>query len=225
MDENEAMDKMRELKKSIDTALRYERSGEKLPEVFLIILMAILAADLVAFSVNLYNLETLNPFLGNILVGNTYFGIGIPVLLLFAIFALVVYRILHRPFTVPSENSWDEYLKEGVIGIMRIIEISDWEKILINLNKAKQAFTVLSTMTFLLNLGIIFIILFFAYAILITGIFGIPTNLYLVLLGSVLMALGVGDKMIRKSYSELWHMDNLVAELRWFYTELQNREI
>ena len=34
MDENEAVDKMRGLKKSIKTALRYERSGEKLPEVF-----------------------------------------------------------------------------------------------------------------------------------------------------------------------------------------------
>lgn len=218
MDENEAVDKMRGLKKSIKTALRYERSGEKLPEVVLIILIAILAAGFVAFSVNLYNLETLNPFLGNILIGNSYFGVGIPVLLLYAIFAFVVHRILHRPFTVSPENSWNEYLKEGVIGIMRIIEISDWEGILINLKKAKQAFIVLSAMSFLLNLGIIFIILFFAYAILITGIFGIPTNLYLVLLGSVLMAFGVGDKTIRKSYSELWHMDNLVAELRWFYT-------
>ena len=156
MDENEAVDKMRGLKKSIKTALRYERSGEKLPEVVLIILIAILAAGFVAFSVNLYNLETLNPFLGNILIGNSYFGVGIPVLLLYAIFAFVVHRILHRPFTVSPENSWNEYLKEGVIGIMRIIEISDWEGILINLKKAKQAFIVLSAMSFLLNLGIIF---------------------------------------------------------------------
>ena len=226
MDEKEAVEKMRELKKSLEITLRYERAGMQFPKVLLIILSAILAANIISFYVNMYNLEILNPFLGTIQAGSNYYiGVGIPVLAFFAAIAAIVYRILHKPFTEPIENSWDEYLKEGIIGIMRIIEISNWEEILTNLKRAKLAFIVLSALTFLLYLGIIFILLFFAYGILISGIFGIPVNLYIILLGSILMVIAIGDRTIRQSYNELWHMDNLVAELRWFYSEFQNAGI
>lgn len=225
MDEKEAVEKMRDLRKSLETTLRYEKSGSKFPQVFMVTLFAVLVANLVSLAANLYDLKTLNPAMGYIQIGSNGVGIGIPVLILFGVAALLVYRILHKPFTKPVENSWDEYLKEGIIGIIRIIEESDWEGILLSLKKAKQAFIMISSLTILLELGIIFVILFFAYGILITGIFGIPIDLYVVLLGSVLLIVALGDRTIKQSYIELWHMDNLVAELRWFYFEFQGAGI
>jgi hypothetical protein len=226
MDEKEAVDKMRDLKKSLETTLRYERSGSKFPAVFLITLLAILAANIISLSANVYNLVTINSSMGYLSIENgDSVGIGVLVVILFGVIAVIVYRILHKPFTKPVENSWDEYLKEGVIGIIRIIEESDWERILVSLKKAKQAFIVISSLSILLELGIIFALLFFAYGILISGVFGITPNLYIVLLGSVLLMIALGDRTIKQSYSELWHMDNLVAELRWFYFEFQGAGI
>lgn len=126
---------------------------------------------------------------------------------------------------MPIGKDWDDYLKEGVTGILQIIETTAWEEVLINLKKAKLAFIVLSAMIFLVYLGITFIVLFFAYGFLLESVLGIPINLYLVLLGSILLVIALGDKTIRQRYNELWHMDNLVTELRWFYTEFQNTGI
>lgn len=126
---------------------------------------------------------------------------------------------------MPIGKDWDDYLKEGVTGILQIIETTAWEEVLINLKKAKLAFIVLSAMVFLVYLGITFIVLFFAYGFLLESVLGIPINLYLVLLGSILLVIALGDKTIRQRYNELWHMDNLVTELRWFYTEFQNTGI
>ncbi len=226
MDENEAVDKMRELKRALETALRYEKSGESFPEAFLLILIAILISAFVSLLVNIYNFEKLSPFLGNIPVGHVYYiSVGIPISAIFAIISVVVYRIFHRPFTVPLESSWDEYLNEGAIGIMHIIEITDWEEILFNLKRAKVAFVVLSTLTLLFYLGIIFILLFFTYGILITDIFGVPINVPIIILVSIIVVIGLGDRTIRQSYKELWRMDNLIVELRWFYSEFQNTGI
>jgi hypothetical protein len=226
MDEKEAVEKIRELKVSLNTTLRYWKSGAQFPKVFLIILSGILAVNLVSLCLNVYNLEIANAFLGNIEVGiGNYVGVGLPVVAVFAVFAVIVYKILHKPFKVPAENDWDEYLKEGVTGIIRIIEITDWEEILVNLKKAKLAFIVVSAMLFLVYLGITFTVFFFIYGIILESIFGIPINLNIVLFGSILLVIALGDKSLRQRYNELWNMDSLVAELRWFYSEFQNAGI
>ncbi len=226
MDEKEAVKKIRELKKSLDTTMRYWKAGSEFPKIFIVILSAILAVNLAYLLLRIYNLEIVNTFLGNIKIGSgSYIGAGIPAVAILAVFAVIVYIILHKPFKMPIGKDWDDYLKEGVTGILQIIEITDWEEVLINLKKAKLVFIVLSAMIFLVYLGITFIVLFFAYGFLIESVLGIPINLYFVLLGSILLVIALGDKTIRQRYNELWHMDNLLTELRWFYTEFQNTGI
>jgi|ACXJ01.1.fsa_nt_gi hypothetical protein len=226
MDEKGAVDKIRQLKLSVDTTLRYWKAGAQFQKVFLIILSGILAVSIFSLWLNVYNLEIANYFLGSIKLGaGNYLREGFPDIAIFFAFAVIVYKILHKPFKLPVGNEWDEYLKEGVPGIIRIIETTDWEEMLVNLKKAKLAFIVISAMIFLLYLGITFILFFFAYGLLLGNVLGIPINLYIVLFGSILLVIALGDRSIRQRYNELWHMDSLVAELRWFYTEFQNARI
>ncbi len=226
MDENEAVEKIRQLKLSVDTTLRYWKAGTQFPKVFLIILSGILAVNLFSLWLNVYNLEIVNYFLGSIKIGaGNHLEEGVPDFAIFFVFAVIVYKILHKPFKMPVGKEWDEYLKEGVPGIIRIIETTDWEEMLVNLKKAKLAFIVISAMVFLLYLGITFILFFFAYGLLLESVLGIPINLYIVLFGSILLVIALGDRSIRQRYYELWHMDSLVTELRWFYTEFQNTGI
>lgn len=226
MNENEAVEKVRQLRLSVDTTLRYWKAGAQFPKVFLIILSGILAMNLFSLWLNVYNLEIANYFLGSIKIGaGSYLGEGFPDFAIFFVFAVIVYKILHKPFKMPVGKEWDEYLKEGVPGIIRIIETTDWEEMLVNLKKAKLAFIVISAMLFLVYLGITFTVFFYVYGILLENILGIPVNLYIVLFGSILLVIALGDRSIRQRYNELWHMDSLVTGLRWFYTEFQNAGI
>lgn len=226
MNEEEAVIRMRYLQKSLETTYRYSNTRSALPEAFIIMLAAVLGANIISLISNVYNFVLVYPYLGNFFLSNGIsLGIGVPISILFLAAGSFIYGLLYRSFTIPQEIQWEKYLSQGVVGIMQILETTDWEDILHNLRMAKQAFMVLSGLKLLLELGIIFIVVYLAYGIAFTIPFGIPPNPYASLAVSLLLLIGLGDKTVRKSYTELWRIDNLVAELRWFYIDFQRSEI
>lgn len=227
MNEEEAVQKMRDLQISIETTMRYSRAGRRFPGVFLLVLVGILVSLAVIILSGIYDYVLIYPFPGSIPISaslNTSMGVGIPVFVIWAVLSYVIYVYLKRAFSSYPSGSWDNDLKDGIPGILKIIEKEDWQDMTIQLRKAKQSFFVLSILQFLLSWVLAFIVVVFVYffmvGVLLSQSVAYP-NLYLIGFVAGILVVGLGDRYIRRSYSELWYMDGLIAELRWFYLEFQ----
>ena len=80
-------------------------------------------------------------------------------------------------------------------------------------------------MQFVLDWALASIIVSFIYDFFANGIFGAEYNSLFISLISALIVVGLGDRSLKKSYRELWYMDGLIAELRWFYLEFQGSDL
>lgn len=231
MNEEDAVQKMRDLQVSLETSMRYSRAGKRFPGVFLLTLTGILLSFVIVLISNILDYSLVYPSLGYIPIGGasgTSMGVGIPVLAVWLLLAYAIYAYLKRSFSSYTSGSWDKDLEEGVVGILKILEKEDWQETMIQLRKAKQSFIVISVLQLLFSWGIAFIAIFFLYALLVGAVIGVSIahpNLYLIGFVAAILVVGLGDRYIRKSYNEIWYMDGLIAELRWFYLEFQGSEL
>ncbi len=224
-EENRAVEIIRDLQKSLETSYRYSSAGTKFPQVFLMILYGILGVGVISLAANYYNYVVVSAFPGGVEIATgSYINLDVIWTLYLAVVSILVYRMLKKAFLEGKGANWEEFLKEGAVGILRIVENTDWEDVLTILRKAKVVFVVLSVLEFTVALGLAYVILFFVGDLLMGEIFSTPISLYTILGVSLTVIIGLGDKAISRSYSELWHMDSLVAELRWFYLEFRGTQ-
>jgi len=227
LNENEAVEKMKDLEVSISTLLKYRSVRKKLPGLFMIFLLTVLGTLLISVLVNYYDYLIAYPYLGALFPDSTgtYTNVTAPVLALWIVSVYISYRMLRSSMKENKVLNWGNDLKEGVIGILKIIENQDWNRTLIDLKEAKQAFLLVS----ILKLILFWVIAIIA-AILVLGVMGsyvlsqsIYNNYFIAVIVIVagVIVLGLGDRSISKSYRELWYMDSLIYELRWFYIEFQ----
>lgn len=227
MNEDEAVQKMRDLQTSLETSMRYSLAGNRFRGVFLMALAGIMLSLVIVLLSDIYDYNLVYTFLGNIPITgteNTSINTGIPVFALWLVISFVIYAYLKKAFSSYPSGAWDKDLDEGIPGILKIIEKEDWQETMMQLRNAKQSFIVISMLQFLLSWALTFIALFFVYSMLAGLIIGISLahlNLYIIGFVAAVLVVGIGDRYIRKSYDELWYMDGLIAELRWFYLEFQ----
>lgn len=227
MNQDDAVEKMRSLGNAINTAEKYNRARDRFPALFLILMLSVIGANLIIMGGRIYNYSIAYPSLRYIPLGpnGSSMGIGIPVLLFLAIMGWLIYRILYRAFRAVPERRWDVDLEEGVTGIIKILENEDWERTLAGLKRAKQSFMILTALQFIVAWVFTFIAVFLVYAFLVSAVMGGFVNYYAAAGISAVLVVGLGDRTITKRYRELWYMDNLVAELRWFYLEFRGTEL
>lgn len=227
MNEEEAVQRMRDLESSIETSMKYGRAWEKLPAVFLMFLAGVLLSILILVASDIYDYYIVYTELGYIpvpIAPDLSVSVGIPVFFLWMLLAYLIYRIIYRAFSRSSAGRWGKYLDEGVTGILRVLESEDWTDTVNRLRKAKQGFLVISALQFIAYWAFAFFVLLVSYSVISAFLSGVSLNslnLYLIAFVSVAVVVGLGDRSIRKSYNELWYMDGLIAELRWFYLEFQ----
>lgn len=218
---------MRELMTSVEVAERYSNAWRKFPSIVLLALFAVVVADVISILVNLYNYFTLNTYLNNFYPGNNgSFGIGAGLLVLVAWIPIgyAMYRILRSSLRKPMDGAWREDLEEGAIGILKIMEDMDWNQKLMELRRAKLVFVFFSILQLLLSWVIVFILLYIGLFYLMLPFYNAVPNIYVEIVLSVVIVLGLGDRYISQKYGQLWNMDNLISELRWFYFEFEGTE-
>lgn len=223
MNETDAVEKMKELQDSLSTAKKFSSARDKFPIMFIVALLALFGSVLIVLFADYYDFLTFSSHMGTfpLFTQGSYIDAGIFVAVLWLFTLYIEYSTLMRAYRKSIGVDWESELKEGALGILKIIENEDWEDILNHLRKAKQSFLVLSTIQFIVNWIFASIILWFFYGIIVEGMFGVPISSIVVLPLAAVLVLILGDRSLRKGYNRLWQMDNLITELRWFFIEFQ----
>ncbi len=207
MKEADAVEKMEELQDSLSTAMKYSSARDRFPTMFIIALLALFGSVMIILLADYYDYLTYSPQMGTFpLAQNSYIDAGVFVALLWLFVLYIEYSTLNRAYRKSVGVNWENELKEGVLGILKIIEGEDWEEILNHLRKAKQSFLVISILQFIINWIFVSLVLWFFYEFVIEGIFAISLNSLVVLPMAAILVLVFGDRSLKKSYSRLWQV-------------------
>ncbi len=231
MNEDQAVRKMEDLMESVGTLQKYAKVREKFGLATLVGLISLFFAMLEYTLIEIYNYVVINPFTGTLYISSST-GVTQSVFMFLTLLAgaIVIYEILRRAGEVPVESPWKDDLKEGAIGIMKIMTRYDWGRILQDLRRAKQAFFMFATIHLAFNFFVIFIITFFALGLPLTLFVSVSsgppfTYFYAVVIVAAVITILVGDSTLKKARERLWSTDTLIMDLRGFYFDVSNREI
>lgn len=225
MNEEDAVTKMRELMLTMDTMEKFKNVRDKWPKAVLIGLSSIFASVLIFLLVYYIDYLTADPYLGNILIGNLYFGASLFAAVAWIIGIYFMYRVLKRAYRPSKSTDWEEYLKEGPLGIIKIMSKYDWNQKLNDLRRSKQGYIIVTASQLCLNLFFFTILLFFAVGLFISFVFQVTPNLYYIILLAFLVTIIVGDKNLKKLYERLWSADILIGEIGRFSSDFNQREL
>lgn len=226
MNESGAVEKMRELMLSVETLRRFYSIRSVFPRFLLVGLLYLLLAVTVASIFDLYAFFTGYPYLGEIPIGQTgSFSTNFVYLGLLIAANATLYLILKKAYEIQVSRGWEEDLKDGAVGIIKIIADHDWEEVLLQLRGAKQGFVLVAVLQLLLNFLLTSIIAFFSLGFLFYYTVGFTINGYFILALSAVIALVIGDKTLKVLYGRLWSADILIGELRRFRSDFAQREI
>jgi hypothetical protein len=225
MNSDSAIDKMRELMLTIDSLTRFSNIRRKFPLLLLITLGTILISVISLAIVYFYDFYSVT-MVGYIQTGaSSYFGGSIFSLVIWAAGMIVIYLVMVRAYRAPQEIKWDEDLKEGPLGIIKIMQKYDWEKILVDLRYAKQGFILVSILQLLLYFFLTFFFLFLLFTYLVGGLLQVFASMYYVAFSAAIITLILGDKTLVKLYNRIWSANVLIDELRRFRIEFSQREL
>lgn len=221
----DAVKKMRSLMITLEDVDRFRNIREKWSSVVLISLSSIFASIVIFILIAYIDYLDINPFLYNLQIYNAYFGAGLFATIAWLAGILLIYGTLNRAYRSITPTNWEDDLREGPIGIIKIMSRYDWNKKLLELRRAKQGFVIVTALQMLFNLFFVFVVTFIGFGLLASLIFQITPNGYLILLISVVFTLILGDKYLKRLRERLWNADILIAELGRFYSEFSEREL
>lgn len=219
-----AIEKMRELMLTIDSLNRFGNLRRKFPALLLITLCSILVSFVIFALVEVYDFSTVT-WLGNVMISNLYVDGWLIASVAWLGGVIAVYTVMDRAYRSPREVDWEEDLKEGPIGIIKIMSKHDWDKILLDLRYAKQGFILVSILQLFLYFFIIIILLVLLLGLLLQAIMQVHVNGYYILISALLVTLVVGDRTLVKLYNRIWNANLLIDELRRFHIEFSQREL
>lgn len=225
MNEEDAVEKMRDLMSTMDAMEKFKNIREKFPAVVLIAIGSILASALIFLMVYLYDYITVTFFLGYIYIHNIGFGAGVFAAIAWVAGILLIYWTLSKAYKVISHTNWEDDLEEGPIGIIKIMSRYDWNRKLLDLKQAKQGFVLVTILQLLLNFFFIFVFTFIGFGLIISLFFQMSPDPYVVLVLSIVITLVLGDRNLRRLYRRLWSADILIGEVGGFYSEFSERQL
>lgn len=225
MNQDDAVAKMRELMETMDTMEKFKNIRDKWPTAILIGFSSILASALIFLLVYYVDYLTADPYLGNLLIGNSYFGAGLFAAIAWILGIFFMYRVLNKAYTSYKPTDWSENLKEGPLGIIKIMAKYDWDQKLIDLRKSKQGYIIVTASQMGLNFFFFTILLFFSVGLFIAFVFQVSPNVYYIILFAFLFTMILGDKNLKRLHQRLWLADILIGEIGRFSSEFRQREL
>lgn len=225
MNKDLATERMVELMLTVDSLNRFSNVRKKFPVLVVIALSSVFISIVVYAVIDVYDFYTVT-WVGNLLVGESvYLGGSLVAGVAWIAGIVAEYIVVDRAYHRPDKVNWEEDLKEGPIGIIKIMSGYDWENILIDMKYAKQGFVLITILQMLLYYLLAFVILFFLFGLSIEVILQVTVNLYLVAVVALLITLILGDRTLVKLYHRIWNANILIDELRRFHIELSQREL
>lgn len=118
-------------------------------------------------------------------------------------------------------GEWKSVLDEGAPGAIKLLEELKWETIFSDIRSAKLGVYIYGIARFILFWASWAAIFYFLIGVFL-GLF-IHLSLTVVAVGflSLVFALAVSSKDLRRRYQQIGHLDSLLWELRWFESEFR----
>ena len=225
MSERDVAGKVGELMRTLDDVKKYTELAHAMTDFAGIIVASLIAVvalvifqnavdilagpqsnDGLGFSLS-YSQFPMNPIVGFVLV-------LVPILgTIYGIF-YVTRRVAHV-----KVGDWEDTLKEGVPGAVKLLSETDWDSLLSAVSLSKAAFLLYALIRVAVYSILTFIIML---------IFGIGGIWFLVSLGpaylavlSVVVALLLSSGKMVSGFRRLQSLDGLFWDLRWFYSEFK----
>ncbi|MGC8570340.1 MAG: hypothetical protein ACP5L1_03320 [Caldivirga sp.] len=152
-------------------------------------------------------------------------SLGIVLFTLLAAFTLYyIVRELEKASRVRSPYSdWDEKVKEGALGILRILSELDWDTVDYRVRRARSLYPILLVIEELILVALLSLIMPWLISLIMWLILGIQGMTPLNIVGGVLVSIAVALAStwgeISNGAKALWSIDSLMWELRWLYHE------
>jgi O-antigen/teichoic acid export membrane protein len=121
-------------------------------------------------------------------------------------------------------GEWKSVLNEGAPGAIKLLEELKWETIFNDIRSAKLGVSIYGITRFIL-FWISGVAIFYFLIGNVLGFF-IHLSLNVVAIGflSLVFALAVSSKDLRRRYQQIGHLDSLLWELRWFESEFRRAD-
>lgn len=225
MNESEAVEKMRELMVTIETMEKFKNIRDKWPKAVLIGLSSIFASVLIYLLVFYIDYLTVNPFLGNILLGNVYYGAGLFAAIAWILGIYLCYKVLNKAYKTVQSTNWEQDLKEGPLGIIKIMSRYNWDRKLLDLRRSKQGFMIVSFSQLAFNFFFFLVVVGLGLGFFISFAFQTQPNWYFLIFFAFVFTLILGDRNLKKLHSRLWSADILIGEIGRFSSDFKQREL
>lgn len=220
MTETEAVAKASGIMDSLESARRYAEVWRRAPTIVMITAIAILVSLLEYTAIEIYDYYSMNLYLGTIRIAQgSYIDGTVPVFFTILAALLIVRRIITRTLCTAVTGEWKEHLKEGILGVLRMIETIDWEETFTEVSRAKYAFSLVTLLGIMEYWFISFILVFFIIQGISVPLLHFIPSFALLLLSSLLIAIALRGRTIGLEVQKIRNIDNFLWELRWLYTE------
>jgi len=227
LSDTEVVAKVRDLMRTLDDVKRYSELAHAIVDFAGIVLVSLIAGailviiqdslDIVAGPPSNNGLVfpvSLNGFPVNPIIGS---GIVLMAILGPVLGILWVARRVGRT----KKGEWEDTLKEGVPGAVKLLTETDWDSQLSTINLAKTAYLLYGLIKVLAYSVLLFIVLFIAGSL--SG-FWFALNTTAIAAVSVVVALIFTRKSLAEGFRRLQALDGLFWDLRWFYSEFKRAE-
>jgi hypothetical protein len=120
-------------------------------------------------------------------------------------------------------GQWKETLKEGFPGALKVLQSLDWDSVFDDMRVSKIGYSVYFAIKVLGYWMLTFIVLFFPYALAVSGLHA-EANFYILGLVSFVLVLVLTRRDLQRRYGQVVSLDTLMWELRWFSNEFRSAE-
>lgn len=216
MIEENLLSKMSEFMTALDQVKKYKTIVSTMTDFILIIVGFIF----IALSFYIVTRLSLIFFGFNYLLST--FGAILFTLLFPAGIFIGIYWVRRKVKSVKA-GQWKNTLKEGVPGVIKLIEELEWENIFSDIRSAKLGFFLYGVFRILAywSLAIVFLLFFSG---LVGFVFHMNVDLVVILLFSLVVVLILNRSDLGKRYRQIGRLDWLLWELRWFESEFRGAD-
>jgi hypothetical protein len=130
---------------------------------------------------------------------------------------------VERRITRTKTGEWQDSLKEGVPGAIRLLTEMDWESQLSSVSLARLSFVFYAAVKVVASFLVVGFFLSFAWVFL-GGLIGPSYNPSFILFIALILALIFNRRGLENAFRRLRSLDLLFWDLRWFYSEFKRAE-
>jgi len=117
-------------------------------------------------------------------------------------------------------GQWKSKLDEGVPGAIELLQSLEWETVFSDIRYAKVGFLLYGIAKMLTSWFLVIVSLFLFNGI-VESVFHVSINYVTILVLSLVVVLVLNRNGLRKRYEQVWKLDWLLWELRWFESEFR----